>query len=175
VLRNHCDRYDGVCVQNGNVIFGAAHQSHLVSVVVGPDQESGRLAIRVLSNGNSAAKYAAGAFPLTTLVVLLLTVKAQIPGGILLGLVVGLAAGMVAAFATFTLANRLGVGTRGDSVRTATLAQEIQHEVQQSLSSLDLELIPAEATFAGLDGNPSAVDAEDWRRIFDSAVSALAG
>ncbi len=175
VLRNHCDRYDGVRVQNGNVVFGAAHQSHLVSVIIGPDQKSGRLAVRVLSNGNSSAKLAAAAFPMTTLVVLLLTVKAEIPGGALLGLVVGLLAGLVAAYATFTLTNRFGLGARGDRGRTAAIAQDVHRELQRSLSSLELELNSADVLLAGLDGNPLAGDSDDWRRIFDSAVSALAG
>lgn len=175
VLRNHCDRYDGVRVQNGNVVFGAAHQSHLVSVVIGPDQETGKLALRVLSNGNSAAKYAAGAFPLTTLIVLLATLKAEIPGGALMGLVVGLLAGALAAYATFTIAHRFSMGARGDSGRTAAIAEELRREIQGALSSLELELRATEVTLTGLDGPPTTGTTEDWRKIFDSAVSALAG
>ena len=175
VLRNHCDRYDGVAVKNGNVVFGAAHQSHLVSVIVGPDARSGRLGLRILSNGNAAAKVAAAALPLTTLLAVVGAAKANLPGGVLLGLVVGLLAGVVLAYGVFNVVTRLGFGARGDSGRTAAISQEIQRELQRSLSSLEVELTSGELELAGLDGKPTNEATEAWGKIFGQAVTALAG
>lgn len=175
VMRTHCDRYDGVRVERGNVVFGGAHNSHLVSVVVGPDRRSGQIGIRVLSSGNAAAKAAAAAFPATTLLVLLGAWRAELPGGLLIGLVAGLLLGMVAAFATFLAVTRFGFGARGDSGRTAAIAQGLRGELQQALASLELELEPASLELGGLDGLAEDESTEAWAAIFRRAVSALAG
>lgn len=175
VLRNHCDRYDGVTVQRGNVVFGAAHESHLVSVVLGPDDGSGQLGLRILSNGNAAAKYAAAAFPITTLVAVVGAAKADLPGGALLGLIVGLLTSVVLAYAVFNVVTKLGWGARGDSGRTAAISQGIQRELERSLSSLEVEMKRAEVQLAGLDGNPTNESTEAWGKIFGQAVTALAG
>jgi hypothetical protein len=175
VLRNHCDRYDGVTVRHGNVVFGAAHESHLVSVILGPDDHSGRLGIRILSHGNAAAKYAAAAFPLTMLVSVLGAAKSSVPGGALVGLFVGMVAGLVAAYGVFNLVNRLGVGARGDSGRTAAISQGLKREIQRSLSSLEMEMTPGPIGLAGLDGNPTNESTEAWGKIFGQAVTELAG
>ena len=73
-LQTTVDRYDGARVHQGNIVFGAAHRSHLVSVVLGPDVDSGQLAVRLVVTGNVAARWAVLAFP----AVLLATICASV-------------------------------------------------------------------------------------------------
>lgn len=175
VMRNHCDRYDGVRVERGAVIFGGAHRSHLISVVVGAHARSDQLGVRVLASGNAAAKAAAAAMPIATLLVVIAAWKTQAPGGLLIGLVVGLLAGVVASFATFQAVAKLGIGASGDSGRTAAIAQDLRRELAAALATLELELQPAELDFRGLDEGAEDDSIAAWTRIFQSAVGALAG
>ena len=174
VVRNQFDRYDGVKVHHGNVVFGGAHESHLLSVICGRDEVSGRLAIRVQVQGNLGARWAVVVFPAVTLVTLITCAK-FVGGapGLLGGLVLGLVLGALAGFATFSYASRLA-GARGDRGRMAGIAGTIHRALEQSLSSLDLRLTAADTRFNGFDGATETPDAA-WSRVLDDAVGALAG
>ena len=176
ILRNYCDRYDGVRLHDGSVVFGAAHESHLVSVICGRDENSGAVALRLQVHANRGARFAVIVFP----VVMLLTMLASGHGvgghaGVLGGMLMGIVLGVIASYAAFVLANRTttrrGGAGRG---RQVGVAARLIRPLRQSLYTLGLEMQPARLRFAGIDGDQEPVD-ETWRQALQDAVGTLAG
>lgn len=174
VLRTHCDRFDGARVHQGNVVFGGAHESHLISAVVGRDTRSGALSVRVLVNGNGGARWAAITFPLVMFATLIASIKV-VGGapGVLGGAILGLVAGAVGAYIAYVWAPKLGFdgGGRG---RVVGVVGSVQNALKPSFEHMGLSLEAADTVvFEGVDQG-SGDASPRWNSALREAVAALA-
>ncbi len=175
VFRTQCDRYDGARVHHGTVVFGGTHEGHLISAVVGRDESTGALGVRLLVNGNGGARWAAIAFPLVMFGTLFVSAK-TVEGapGLLGGAALGLVLGALAAYGAYMLAPKLGLDSGGRG-RVIGVVTQLEKSMSVSVEHMGLHLQTADKLFfAGLDDDAKPPVSDAWKATLEQAVGALA-
>ena len=150
-LQQRADRYDGVRVERGCVMLAGTIDSRLVTVVIGRDAEGDALGLRVLVSERSGAIAAVATFPVVAIGATLLIARlGETRAHMGLGALAGAVLGVLAAYAAFRLAPRLGIGAR-DRSQASAAASALIGALRPALKDLGIDAREAPMAFAGLE------------------------